>query len=68
MKITSIITTESFNPAVGYTFDIRLSNGAVIEETTDSLLEKFTDHEDEILEGGTNLGFLVGKEFKDEWF
>lgn len=68
MKIISIITTQSFNPAFGYTFDIRLSNGAVVEETTDSLLEKFRDHEDEILEGGTNLGFLVGKEFKDEWF
>ena len=66
MKITSIITTDSFNPAYGYTFNIRLSSGAEIEETSDSLYDKFKDNQ--ILEAGTNLGFLIGKEFQEEWF
>jgi hypothetical protein len=68
MKIVSIITTEAFNPEHGYSFNIRLSNGAEIEETTYSLTCKFEELEDSILEAGANLGFLVGKEFEDEWF
>jgi hypothetical protein len=68
MKIISIITTESFNPEYGYSFNIRLLNGAEIEETTYSLTCKYEELEDSILEGGANLGFLVGKEFEEEWF
>jgi len=66
MKIISIIiSTTNYNPAIGYTFNVHLSNGGVIEETSDSLYDQFKD--EQILEAGTNLEFLVGQEFKEEW-
>ena len=64
MKIISIILTSSFNPAFGYTFNVRLSNGAVLEESSESLFNQFGD---EAIFGDTKLNSLLGKEFSEKF-